>query len=252
MNSELVSIITPAYCAAGVILETIRSVQAQTYSNWELLIAEDCGPDATRDIVSDAAQADSRIKLLEMPQNGGPAMARNLALSKAQGRWLAFLDSDDLWQPDKLERQLHFHKAHSGAVISFTGFRRISADGRHIGRYISVPATLDYYALLGNTAIATSTVLVDRHASGEFRMTKTYYDDFACWLKLLKSGGIAIGLDQDLMRYRVMAASVSRNKLNSAKQVWKSFRNIEKLSFSQSLWYFVKYSFHAIMKYRNF
>lgn len=252
MNSNLVSIITPAYRAADIIAETVRSVQAQTYSDWELLIAEDCGPDATRNIVRGLAQSDTRVKLLEMPENGGPAMARNLALSEARGRWLAFLDSDDLWQPEKLERQLAFHRAHPDAVISFTGFRRISADGREVGGYISVPTRLDYRGLLGNTAIATSTVIVDRNVSGDFRMLKTYYDDFACWLGLLKPGKIAVGLNQDLMRYRVMTASISRNKFNSAKQVWLTYRAIEKLSLPKSAWCFFLYGFHAILKYKSF
>jgi teichuronic acid biosynthesis glycosyltransferase TuaG len=252
MDPQLVSVITPAYRSANTIVETVRSVQAQTYSDWELLIAEDCGPDATKEIVLSLAQSDPRIKLLEMPENGGPAMARNLALSAARGRWLAFLDSDDLWQPEKLERQLAFHKAHQGAVISFTGFCRINANGNYIGNYISAPATLDYRGLLGNTAIATSTVIVDRYESGEFRMLRTYYDDFACWLELLKPGKTAVGLNDDLMRYRVMAASVSRNKVNSAKQVWLAYRTIQKLSLPESAWYFFLYGMRAVLKYRNF
>ncbi|WP_188236156.1 glycosyltransferase family 2 protein [Sphingopyxis sp. LK2115] len=252
MSDNLVSIITPAYRAAQIIPETIRSVQSQTHGEWEMLIAEDCGPDETREVVREFARADSRVKLLEMPANGGPAAARNLALSAARGRWLAFLDSDDLWLPEKLERQLAFHRGRDDAVISFTGFRRINADGSETGRYIGVPPVMGYKALLGNTAIATSTVIVDRRQSGEFTMKKTYYDDFACWLALLRGGKLAIGLDQDLMRYRVMAQSVSRNKGNSAKQVWLAYRNIEKLPPVIAAWYFAQYSARAFLKYRKF
>lgn len=251
-SPSLVSIITPAYKAAAVIGETIRSVLDQTYPQWELLITEDCGPDETRAVVREWAARDPRIVLIEAPQNGGPAAARNHSLARARGRWLAFLDSDDLWLPDKLEAQLAFHRAHPGAKLSFTGFRRISADGTRTGRYLSVPASLGYRGLLGNTAIATSTVIVDREATGPFTMKPAYYDDFACWLALLKPGGRALGLDRDLMRYRVMDASVSRDKGNSARQVWKAYREIERLGPIASAWYFAQYSARAWWKYRRF
>jgi teichuronic acid biosynthesis glycosyltransferase TuaG len=251
-SSQLVSIITPAYNAARVIGETIASVQAQTWPHWELLIAEDCGPDRTRDIVREFARRDERVRLIEPTSNGGPAAARNHALAAAEGSWLAFLDSDDLWLPEKLQRQLAFHQGHKDAVLSFTGFRRISADGSKTGRFIPVPPRMNYRQVLGNTAIATSTVLVDRRLSGEFRMQRTYYDDFACWLALLKYGGTAVGLNEDLMRYRVMDASVSRNKRNSATQVWKALREVERLPLVPSAWYFGQYAVRAWAKYRRF
>ncbi|HEV2568123.1 glycosyltransferase family 2 protein [Sphingomonas sp.] len=251
-NDGLVSIITPAYRAASVIGETIQSVLDQSYADWEMLIAEDCGPDHTRDVVRDWAARDPRIKLIEMERNGGPAAARNAALERAQGRWLAFLDSDDLWLPGKLERQLDFHRRNQGTVLTFTGYRRISADGSRTGHYIGVPRRIGYKGLLGNTIITTSTVLVDRDRSGPFRMKKTYYDDFACWLELLKRGGAALGLDEDLMRYRVLEKSVSRDKGNSAKQVWLAYRNIEQLGPLASAWYFSNYAARAWLKYRQF
>ena len=136
--------------------------------------------------------------------------------------------------------------------MSFTGFRRISADGSRTGSYIGVPARLTYRQLLGNTAIATSTAIVDRALSGEFRMQKTYYDDFACWLALLKHGGVAVGLDEDLMRYRVMEASVSRDKGNSAKQVWNAYREVQGLGPLASAWYFGQYAIRAWAKYHRF
>ena len=252
MDSDLVSIVTPAYKAATTINQTIASVLTQTYPNWEMLISEDCGPDNTRELVREWQRKDRRIRLIEPVQNGGPAAARNAALAQAKGRWIAFLDSDDLWLPTKLERQLAFHLANPGTKLSFTGFRRMSADGDSIGRYISVPRWLDYKALLKNTAIATSTVIVDRQQTGDLVMKQTYYDDFACWLEILKRGGRAAGLDEDLMRYRVMDASVSRNKGNSAKQVWLAYRNVEKLGTLTSAWNFAHYSARALLKYRRF
>lgn len=251
LNNDLVSIITPAFRAESVIGETIKSVIAQTYSNWEMLIVEDCSPDNTRDVICQWAQTDPRVRLIALELNGGPAIARNAALERASGRWIAFLDSDDLWLPQKLERTLQHAKAHQ-AVLTFTGFRRITADGRVIGGYIGTPSTLSYRQLLGNTAIATSTVLLDRNVVGDIRMKKTYYDDFDCWLQILKRGYLAYGLDEDLMHYRVMDQSVSRNKRRSAVHVWRAYRDLEGLSLPASIWYFSQYAIRGLLKYKSF
>lgn len=251
MTQDLVSIITPAYKAAAYIGHTIESVLAQTHGNWEMLIAEDCSPDDTRAVVAQWAARDPRVRLIPMPKNGGPAAARNGALAQARGRWIAFLDSDDLWLPRKLERSLAHARA-TGAALVFTGFRRISFDGARTGAYIGVPRTLTYRQLLGNTAIATSTVLLDREQTGEVRMKPVFYDDFACWLEILRRGLVAHGLDEDLMRYRVMPASVSRNKKRSAQEVWKAYRQVEHLGPLASAWHFSSYAFHAWRKYRQF
>lgn len=251
VNANRVSIITPAYKAALIIGETIESVLAQTYADWELLIAEDCSPDNTRDVIREWEKRDPRIKLVPMPANGGPAMARNAALAQATGGWIAFLDSDDLWLPEKLERTLAHAKA-NGSVLTYTGFRRISADGAQAGKQVHVPRTLSYRALLGNTAIATSTVLLDRVELGDVRMRKTYYDDFDCWLQILKPGRLAHGLNEDLMRYRVMSQSVSRNKRRSAMHVWRAYRDLEKLGVVASAWHFCQYALRGLLKYRQF
>jgi teichuronic acid biosynthesis glycosyltransferase TuaG len=249
-GDNLVSIITPAFRVAAVIGQTIESVLAQTHGEWEMLIADDCSPDETREVVRAWTRRDPRIKLIEMPRNGGPAQARNAAIDAARGRWLAFLDSDDLWLPDKLERSLAHARAHDAALV-FTGFRRIDAQGQRTGRYLGVPRTLSYRQLLGNTAIATSTVLVNRQRAGPVRMRTTYYDDFDCWLRILERGHLAHGLDQDLMRYRVMSASVSRNKRRSAAMVWRAYRELERLSLPASAWYFTQYAVRGLLKYRR-
>jgi teichuronic acid biosynthesis glycosyltransferase TuaG len=251
MHQDLVSIITPAYRCAGVVGETIQSVLDQTYPHWEMLIAEVCSPDNTRDVIRQWAARDPRVRLIEMPQNGGPAAARNGALEQAKGRWLAFLDSDDLWLPDKLQRSIDFALERRSPFV-FTGFRRIRAEGGEPGRYIGVPSSLKYRQLLGNTAIATSTVLLDATAVGEVLMRKTYYDDFDCWLRLLKPGRVAHGLDEDLMRYRVMGQSVSRNKRMSAGKVWRAYRDLEKLSLPAAAWYFSQYAVRGLLKYRSY
>jgi len=250
-HPALVSIITPAYRSARFIAESVRSAQVQGHANWEMLIVDDCSPDDTPEVVARLADADPRIRLFRQPTNRGPAAARNAALDAAQGRYVAFLDSDDLWLPDKLERQLAF-MAQRRAALSFTEFRRISQDGARLGQRLAVPETLTYRQLLCNTAIATSTVIVDRELSGEFRMKKTYYDDFTAWLEILRRGHIASGLREDLMRYRVVGKSVSRNKLRSAEMVWRAYREIEGLGVFDSSWCFLNYAVRGTLKYRYF
>jgi teichuronic acid biosynthesis glycosyltransferase TuaG len=251
LKDGLVSIIVPAYKAAAVIARTLESVAAQTCADWELLVADDCSPDETAQVVQDWCARDSRIRLIALAKNAGPAGARNAALAAAQGRWIAFLDSDDLWLPAKLERTLAHAKAREAALV-FTGYRRISQDGSKTGGYIGVPATLTYRQLLGHTAIATSTVLLDRRLCGDVRMQPVYYDDFVCWLQVLKRGLVAHGLDEDLMRYRVMERSVSRNKGRSAREVWKTYRTVEHLGPAASAWHFSRYALNALRKYRRF
>ncbi|MBI2078589.1 MAG: glycosyltransferase family 2 protein [Euryarchaeota archaeon] len=250
-EDDLVSIITPAYRTAHLIGDTIRSVIAQTYPRWEMLIVEDCSPDDTGQVVRRWTGVDSRVKLIALERNGGPAAARNAALERARGRWIAFLDSDDLWLPRKLETSIAWAKAQRSPLV-YTGYRRMSADGKRVGRAINVPKSLTYRQLLGNTAIATSTVLVDRSVAGDFRMRQTYYDDFDGWLRILKGGHRAAGLNEDLMRYRVLSGSVSRNKIRSSLQVWRAYRKLERLSLVRSAWCFFRYAMHNLMKYSRF
>lgn len=246
-----VSIVTPAYNAERFVAETIESVRAQTHSDWELLVVDDCSRDRTREVVKTFAAKDGRVRLIEQPRNGGPALARQAALDAASHGCVAFLDADDLWLPQKLERQLAFMRER-GVAFSYTEYRRISADGTRVGKLVRVPAHMTYSRLLGNTAIATSTVIVDRDATGPLSMTQTYYDDFVLWLGLLKRGIVARALSEDLMRYRVVARSVSRNKASSAMHVWRTYRDVENLSLARSAWSFAGYASRAFLKYRTF
>ena len=251
MDDRLVSIITPAYNASACLPATIESVLGQIYPHWELLIADDCSVDNTRTLTASWAAKDSRIRLVTLPTNSGPAAARNAALAAAQGRWVAFLDSDDLWLPEKLARSLDFARL-QGAALVYTGYRRININGQRTGQYIGVPPRLTYTQLLGNTAIATSTVLIDRRQTGAVHMAQVYYDDFVCWLEILKRGLTAHGLNEDLMRYRVMPKSVSRNKRRSAAEVWKIYRGTERLGIFAASWHFSNYAIRAWLKYRQF
>jgi teichuronic acid biosynthesis glycosyltransferase TuaG len=247
----LVSIVTPAFNAERYLPQTIESVQRQSHGDWELLVADDCSTDRTRVIVKTLARDDERVRLIALERNGGPAMARQAAVDAARGRYVAFLDSDDVWLPGKLERQLEFMRQRA-AGLSFTAFRRMAADSNRVGRLIHVPSMLTYAELLGNTAIATSTAMIDRGLTGPFGMVKTYYDDFALWLEITRRGFPAFGLDEDLMRYRVLGGSVSRNKGRSAMMVWRTYREVEKLGIVHSSWCFARYAVNAVAKYRTF
>lgn len=251
LNTDLVSIVTPAFKAARFVGDAIRSAVTQDYPHWEMLIVDDCSPDDTVHRVEEWTGQDARIRLIRQPQNGGPAAARNAALASASGRYIAFLDSDDSWLPGKLSKQIEFMRS-NGAAISFTGFRRISEDGARTGRLIAVPKQLTYVQLLGNTAMATSTVVVDRSITGQLHMRQAYYDDFVLWLSLLRRGHRALGLNEDLMRYRVVGKSVSRNKTKSAREVWKTYRDIEGLGLLRSAWHFTNYSTRGWLKYARF
>lgn len=249
--SPLVSIVTPAYNAARHIWDTIASVQVQTLEDWEMIVVDDCSKDDTVSIVRGFADRDPRVHLIEQEKNGGPAAARQRALDAARARYIAFLDSDDVWLPRKLEEQLAFMHE-TGAALTFTSFRRISEDGSSTGRLIGVPHRLGYRGLLKNTALATSTVIVDRAKTGPLSMTRTYYDDYALWLSILRGGHVAHGLRQDLMRYRVVTRSVSRNKGRSAYWVWRLYRDVEKLGLFRASWCFLNYAVHASIKYQRF
>lgn len=249
-RDNLVSIITPAYNAASYVGETIESVLSQDYTDWEMIIVDDCSPDDTLEVLEGWQERDARIKVIPAEKNGGPAAARNIALNIAKGRWVAFLDSDDIWMAGKLSKQLAFHQAKS-ATISYTRGRRFQGGVSNSGHLIAAPEEIRYAELLGNTAIITSTVLVDRNKTGDFNMKKAYYDDFVCWLDLLRSGGVAVGLQDDLLRYRVLPGSVSRNKLRSAKEVWKTYREIEKLGLLASVRHFCSYAIHGFLKYKK-
>ncbi len=249
-NTDLVSIVMPAYKAAAYIEDAIRSVQQQDCTDWELLVVDDGSPDDTAGKVGKLADHDRRIKLIRQA-NAGPAMARQRAIVEARGRYIAFLDSDDYWLPEKLSRQLALMRS-TGAGLTYTGFRRITHDGALVGELIAVPKSLDYRELLRNTAIATSSAVVDRSLTGPFEMRRAYYDDFVLWLELLKRGIKARGLNEDLLRYRVVSKSVSRNKLKSAREVWRTYREIEHLSLGYSAWCLSNYALNALLKYRKF
>ncbi|MDR4949075.1 glycosyltransferase family 2 protein [Neobacillus cucumis] len=245
-----VSIITPTYNAAKFIVETIGSVKEQTFTNWEMIIVDDCSLDNTVDIVKKEIESDSRIKLIELKRNSGPARARNQAIAAAKGDFLAFLDSDDLWLPKKLEMQLLF-MVKNNLAFSYTDYRIMTEDGAKTDIVFKVPSKLGYKTLLKNTMIGTLTVMLDKRKVGMVQMplNRDCSEDFGLWLSILSRGIHAYGLNEELAIYRKSENSLSSNKFKSAKKTWNTYRKVEKINLTSSLWYFANYSINALRKH---
>lgn len=201
--------------------------------------------------LADICSADSRVKLYYLEKNYGPAYARNIAIEKANGRWIAFLDADDLWVPTKINDSINYLMI-SNAGLVYTGLRRISSCGQYYGRYLNVPSSITYRKLLGNTVIATSSVVIDRYRVGKMIMRRVYYDDYDAWLSLLKRGHKAVGLQKDLLRYRCSVDSYSSKKLKSSWEVWKMYRYLYGFNVVLALFFFLNYSLRAFIKHYYF
>lgn len=245
-KTPLVTVITPAYNAERFIGETIESVQAQTYENWEMVIVDDLSTDQTVHIVKEYAQRDSRIKLIQLEKNSGPAVARNTAMDNGQGRYIAFLDSDDEWLPEKLEKQLKFMQEND-YEFTYTKYRRMKEDGELTNGISAAPGTLDYDDLMKSCVIGCLTVMLDREKIGEERMVNIRTrQDYAFWLALTRKGFVVHGLPEVLAHYRLVADSISSNKLKAARQNWYVYREIEKQPLHKALWYFLHYSIISV------
>ncbi|EOP70693.1 N-acetylgalactosaminyl-diphosphoundecaprenol glucuronosyltransferase [Bacillus cereus VDM006] len=249
-SESLVSVITPSYNSSPFIKETIESVQAQSYSNWEMIIVDDKSTDDSVHVIKQYIEKDPRIKLITLTQNVGAARARNIALKEAQGDYIAFLDSDDLWLPTKLKEQVAFMQ-NGNLAFSFTSYSLIDEQGNSMNIKVNAPKVVDYKYLLGNTTIGCLTVMLDRHQLKQIEMPVIQPEDTALWLALLRLGYQAYGLQKILSKYRIVSNSTSRNKLKAAYRYWKLLRNQEKLNFVKTNFYFSQYAYHAYKKNRG-
>jgi len=250
LSPPAVSIITPAHDAARFLDETIHSVKAQTFSDWEMIVVDDDSGDGTHEIVERWAASDPRIRLVRQSPKQGAGAARNRALAEARGRYVAFLDSDDLWRPEKLEVQVAFMRE-TGAVFSFAGYSIIDERGKPLGRPVRAPERVDYDFLLRNTIIGCLTVMLDRTGLGPLSMPPLrQHEDLSLWYDLLKRGAVARGIPRDLALYRVVRGSASRNRIRSALHMWKVYRDRERLSLPSALWCYAHYAWNAYWKNR--
>ena len=236
-DAGLISIIVPVYNAGAYIRETISMVAAQIYGNWELLLVDDGSEDDSREKIRESMESgDARIRLIEKQQNEGAARARNTGIEASKGRYVAFLDADDLWMPDKLEKELAFMKEKQAAFV-FTAYEFGDEDAKRTGKVVNVPPSLTYFKALSRTVIFTTTVMLDTERTGRelIRMPEVKSEDTATWWKILKNGFTAYGLNEVLAVYRRPARSLSSNKLEAIRRIWNLYRKQEKLS----LWYSV-------------
>lgn len=245
-----VSIIIPVYNAEQYIKETVGSVKAQTFQDWELLLVDDGSSDGSRCVIEKmlAEEPDNRIRLI--PQNNaGAAKARNRGLSEAVGRYITYLDADDLWSPDKLEKQLDFMEGKQVA-FSFTGYEFADAQGKGTGKVVRVPETLVYRQALKNTTIFTSTVMFDTEKIDRelLQMPEIKSEDTALWFQVLRTGITAYGLNENLVKYRRVGGSLSSNKLEALKRIWNLYRKSEHLSIPYSAYNFCFWAVRAVKR----
>ena len=249
MDSQpLVSVIMPCYNMERFISETITSVQQQTYPHWELIVVDDASTDKTAEIVKNHQDQDERIRFFVKPQHSGIADTRNQCLNMAKGHFLAFLDADDLWHPVKLEQQLRF-MTEKNIGFSYSSYDCVDEAGNPLEKTVKAIGNLDYKTYLSNTIIGCSTVMLDKTIVGDvvvpnFRTS----EDTATWLNILKKGVLAYAIEEPLTSYRIRQHSASSNKLKASSDLWRVYRQQEKLSLFKALGFFTSYAFHAIKK----
>ncbi len=247
MTEPVVSIVTPAYNAARFLAVHLTSVQLQTFEAYEHLVVDDGSTDATAALLDAAAEREPRLRVIHQA-NGGARAARNAALAAARGRYIAFLDADDLWLPHKLSRQLAFMRS-TGAAMSYHHYRTIDEEGNLLSdKPIWMPKSVDYRRYLWlNGTIGNLTVMIDRDLMGDFRMPDMPAEDFALFLTLLKRHP-ALGLFDDLARHRVVAGSLSANKKEAIGWIWDIYRKQEGIGPVRSAAYMSLYGARGVYK----
>lgn len=249
-NDKLVSIIIPVYNASRFLEETINSIQKQTYSNWEAIFIDDCSSDNSYNLIKKYQKEDKRIKLIKNKTNSGAAVSRNNGIDHAEGDYLCFLDADDKWHPEKLEKQINFMQE-LNCEFSFTGYQFANEKCNPNGKIVSVPDKINYKQALKNTTIWTSTVMFDMNklSKEDIRMPNIKRgQDTATWWKVLKKIQYAYGLNEVLSYYRRTNNSLSANKLTALKRTWNLYRNVEHLNIKSSLYNFCWYCFNAVRR----
>ena len=245
----MVSIVVPVYNAEKYIEQTISSVLDQTMEDWELILVDDVSKDNSARIIEQLIRdhPERRIRLIRNETNAGAAASRNRGVDAASGRYIAFLDADDLWYPDKLAKQLQYMEKHQAALV-FTSYEYGNEEAVPTGKVVRVPQTLTYSQALSRTVIFTSTVLIDTVAIGKPRMPSIASEDTATWWNILKTGVTAYGLDQPLAIYRRPAASLSSDKKEAVRRIWNLYRQVAGLGPFRSAWEMLKWAHRATVR----
>lgn len=250
MNS-LVSIITPTYNSAKYIAETFQSVQNQTYQNWEWIIIDDGSSDDTEIVVNSLKVKDNRIQFHKLTQNSGPAIARNTGIEKAKGNFMTFLDADDIWFPNFIENSINTIKE-SGVSFVFSSYRRSNESLEFVFSDFIVPQKVTYTDILKSNSISCLTAFLNIEKLGKkFMPIIRKRQDMGLWLKYLKEIPYAYGIEEPQAIYRIRENSLSRKKSDLIKYQWQFYREVEKLTVFQSIYYMLHWMYRGFMKYRN-
>lgn len=247
---RMVSIIVPVYNAGNYIEETIRMVEAQTYREWELILVDDCSKDNSRQLIENYQTTGNQpIRLISKDKNEGAALARNAGIAAAAGRYIAFLDADDIWLPEKLEKEMAFMEEKQAAFVC-TAYEFGDELAHGTGKTVQVPESMTYRQALSRTVIFTSTVLLDTKKTGKelIYMPVVKSEDTAAWWKILRNGFVVYGLNQVLSIYRRPAKSLSSNKLEAIRRIWNLYRRQEGLSIPYSIYNFIFWAFRAAFR----
>ena len=251
MSQPLVSIITPTYNSELFIAETIQSVQAQTYPNWEMIVVDDGSSDTTKTIIASFCQKDSRIQLIVLDQNSGPAIARNTGIEKALGKYMTFLDADDIWFPDFIENSIKTIQA-TNVHFVFSSYERSDENLNLVYSPFIVPEKVSYTDILKTNSISCLTAFIDIEVLGKKNMPTVFKrQDMGLWLKYLKEIPYAYGIREPKAIYRIRQNSLSRDKSKLLKYQWEFYRNVEELSVLESSYYMLHWMYRGFMKYRN-
>ncbi len=246
----MVSVIVPVYNAARYIEKTIDMVCRQTYKDWELILVDDASRDNSVEVIENYIKKQGkRIRLIKKNINQGAAEARNTGIDSCSGRFIAFLDADDVWMPEKLEEQVAFMER-TGAAFCFHSYEFGDENARPSGRIVHVPPKLTFKQALSRTIIFTTTVMFDTEKIDMeiIHMPNVPSEDTATWWRILKSGYEAYGLDKTLAIYRRPGKSLSSNKLEAVRRIWFLYRNIAGLSVAKSLFYFGGWAVRATLR----
>lgn len=251
LHRPLVSVIMPAYNAAEFLEEAVASVRAQTVTDWELLVIDDCSTDDTRRILERIAAGDPRVRLLRNSENLGAAGSRNRGLEIFRGKYVAMLDSDDYWYPTMLQKMLN-KAEETGADIIYCAYELVDEEGRKVCSDFRVPDATSFRESIVRSVITCSTVLVTGELAGSHRFpTNLYHEDIALWFQILREGGTARGVDEVLAAYRQRSGSKTANKLKSAARRWKIYREHLKLPVSVCVTTMVRYGYYGLKKFRR-
>ena len=235
METPLVSIITPSFNSEKFISETIQSVQNQTYKNWEMIIVDDCSSDETVSIITRMALLDNRIQLFQSEKNSGTGIARNTALGKSKGRYISFLDADDLWKPQKLEKQIDFLKT-NGLPFTFSFYDCIDEEGKPVNKKVEAPRNLSYRQLFFCNYVGNLTGIYDVNYFGKIAISSIRKrQDWMHWLTILKKVKTAQLIPESLAFYRIRKNSISASKLDLVKHNFTVYRTFHRFNIVVSL-----------------